>query len=160
MLLRNVAKHVAVFSLVCLFVPGCYSYEEPEYQFGETDMQNTIVGDWTGTLTLSGQMPTSFTLSIARAPAMQPACGNRTFSSPLCVETSSLTLDATLTTADKVFDAAKFDGYFMVIGTELTNGELSLSGTGVSISGGIEPENTSHSITISGDQSGTGTMQR
>ena len=154
-------QRLAVGALISMFAAGCSSDPaEPEYGFGEADMQNTIVGSWTGMMSLTGQNPTSFTLDIARTPTLQPACGSRTFSSPLCVEASSMNLEATLSTADKVFDAVKLQGYFMVIGLELTNGELSLSGTGVNINGGFEPDKTAHDLSISGDHMGSATMQR
>ncbi|MBK9266629.1 MAG: hypothetical protein IPM54_43440 [Polyangiaceae bacterium] len=157
----SVTKHIAMGALFCSLLAACGpEAAEPEYGFGEADMQNAIVGDWSGTLTLTGQMPTSFTLSIARVPSMQPACGSRTFSAPACVETSSMTLNATLTTADKTFDAVSLQGDFMVIGLEMNNGELSLAGSGVNLTGGIEVDKTSQTLTVSGTQSGSATMQR
>ena len=159
------AGRFAIGALVCVALVGglaaCSSVpSEPEYGFDEADMQNAIVGNWSGMMSLTGQAPTAFTLAVTQVPAMQPACGSRTFNSPLCVETSSMMLDATLSTTDKVFDAVKLSGEFFVIGLEINNGELSLSGPGVSISGGIEMAKTSHDLTISGDHMGSATMQR
>jgi hypothetical protein len=157
----NVGQRFAIGALVCMFLAGCSSNpEDPEYGFGEADMQSAVVGDWSGMMSLQGQTPTAFTLSIARAPAMQPACGNRTFSSPLCVETTSMKVEGTLSTTDKVFDAVKLQGEFFVIGLEMTSGELSLTGTGVNIFGGMEIAKTSHDLNISGDHTGSATMQR
>lgn len=155
----------AIGAIVCSFLVGglaaCSSEpSEPEYGFGEADMQNAIVGNWTGMMSLTGQAPTAFTLAVTQVPTMQPACGNRTFSSPLCIETSSMTVDATLSTTDKVFDAVKLSGNFMVIGLEINNGELSLSGPGVNIAGGIDMAKTAHDLNISGDHTGSATMQR
>jgi hypothetical protein len=155
------SKKIAMGSLVALFALGCGSEPaDPEFGFGETEMQNAVVGDWTGTMTLSGQSPTTFTLSIGRAPAMQPACGSRTFSSPLCIETSTMNLDATLTTADKMFDAAKLQGSFMVIGLDLQYGELSLDGAGINLVGQFDAADTSQDLTVNGAQSGSAVIQR
>ncbi len=155
------AGRFAMGALICSLLAACSSEPlEPEYGFGEADMQNAIVGNWTGMMSLTGQTPTAFTLAVAQVPAMQPACGSRTFSSPLCVETSSMVLDATLSTTDKVFDAVKLKGEFFVIGLEITNGELSLSGPGVTIAGGIDMAKTAQDINISGDHMGAATMQR
>lgn len=161
MTFSSFGQRFAIGALVCMFVAGCSSApEDPEYGFGEADMQNAIVGDWSGMMSLQGQMPTSFTLKIARTPAMQPACGNRSFSSPLCIETSSMSVEGTLSTADKVFDAVKLQGNFMVIGLEMNGGELFLSGAGMDIAGGIEMEKSAHDLNISGDHTGSATMQR
>jgi hypothetical protein len=155
------AGRLVIGALVSSMLFGCGSDPvDPEYGFGEADMQNAIVGNWSGTISLMGQTPTALTLVVTQVPAMQPACGSRTFGSPLCVETSSMKLDATLSTADKVFDAVKLGGEFLVIGTELSNGELSLSGPGVTIAGGIDLANTAHDLNISGDHIGSATMKR
>jgi hypothetical protein len=155
------ARRFTIGAVVCAFLSGCSSDPaEPNYGFGEADMQNAIVGNWSGMMSLTGQAPTAFTMSITQVPALQPACGSRTFNAPLCIESSSMMLDATLTTTDKVFDAAKLNGEFFVIGLEMNNGELSLSGTGVSISGGIDLAKTLQDLTISGDKPGSATMQR
>jgi hypothetical protein len=154
-------RSVLLASLAGSILVGCGTDpDDPNYGFGEADMQSAIVGDWSGTMTLNGQMPSAYTLSLAQVPTMQPACGNRTFSAPLCIETSSMTLEGTLTTADKMFDGVTVKGTFLVIGLELYNGELSLAGTGLTISGGVETDKTSHQLTISGDHTGSATMQR
>jgi hypothetical protein len=157
----NIVRNSVVVSLVGALLVGCGSEPaESEYAFGETDMQNAIVGAWTGTMSLTGQMATPYTLSIVQVPALQPACGNRTFNAPQCVETSSMSVEGTLTTADKVFDGVKLQGNFMVIGLEMTYGDLSLSGSGVTMSGGLEMAKSVHDLTISGSQTGSATMQR
>lgn len=161
MKLMGLSKKTAIGMVAALFAVGCGSDPtDPEFAFGESEMNNAIVGDWNGTLSLSGQSPTPFTLSIMRAPSLNPACGSRTFSSPLCIETSSMNLDATLTTADKSFDGAMFSGSFMVFGLELQGGELSLNGSGVNLVGQIDLAKTSQDLTVSGGQSGTAVMQR
>lgn len=157
----NVGSRFAIGVCACLLAAGCSSEPaEPDYGFGETDMQKAIVGDWSGMMSLTGQNPTAFTMNVVQIPTLQPACGSRTFSSPLCIETSSMTVEATLSTTDKVFDAVKLQGSFMVIGLELTQGELSLSGTGVSISGGVDLSKTAQDLNVSGDHTGSATMQR
>lgn len=151
----------AIGALVCSFAAGCSSEpSEPEYGFDEADMQSAIVGNWSGMMSLTGQTPTAFTLAIKQVPAMQPACGSRTFSSPLCIETSSMVLDATLSTTDKVFDAVKLNGEFLVFGLEISGGELLFSGTGVNINAVIDTAKTAQDLTISGDHTGAATMQR
>lgn len=157
----NLIRNSVLVSLVGALLVGCGSEPtERDYAFGEIDMQNAIVGDWKGTMTLTGQMATPYTLSIVQVPALQPACGNRTFNAPQCVETSSMSLEGTLTTADKVFDGVKMQGNFMVIGLDMTYGDVSLSGSGVTMSGGFEVAKSVHDLTISGSQSGSATMQR
>lgn len=154
-------RRFMIASLAGSLLVGCSSDpDEPVYGFGETDMQGAIVGNWSGTMTLNGQMPSTYTLSLTQVPSLQPACGSRTFSAPLCVETSSMTLEGTLTTADKTFDGLTVSGSFFVIGLELVSGELSLSGTGLNIAAGIDTEKTSHELFISGDHTGSATMQR
>lgn len=157
----NIARSSVFGLFVCASLVGCGSEPaEPEYAFGETDMQTAIVGNWTGTMTLTGQMPTPYTLSIVQVPTLQPACGNRTFNAPQCVETSSMSVEGTLTTTDKVFDGVKLQGNFMVIGLQLNYGDLNLSGSGVTMSGGLDMSQSAHEMTISGSQSGSATMQR
>lgn len=154
-------RRLTIASLTGAFLVGCGSDpEDPVYGFGEADMQGAIVGNWSGTMTLNGQMPSAYTLSLAQVPSLQPACGNRTFSAPLCIETSSMTLEGTLTTTDKTFDGVTVKGSFLVIGLELASGELSLSGTGLNIAGGIDTEKSTHELFISGDHTGSATMQR
>lgn len=154
-------RRLMIASLAGAFLVGCGADpEDPVYGFGESDMQGAIVGNWSGTMTLNGQMPSSYTLSLAQVPSLQPACGSRTFSAPLCVETSSMTLEGTLTTTDKTFDGAVVKGSFLVIGLELVSGELSLSGTGLNIAGQVATDKSSHELFISGDHTGSATMQR
>lgn len=157
----NMIRNSVLVPLVGALLVGCGSEPtEAEYTYGEADMQKAIVGDWTGTMSLTGQMATPYTLSIVQVPALQPACGNRTFNAPQCVETSSMSLEGTLTTVDKVFDGVKMQGNFMVIGLEMTYGDLNLSGSGVTMSGGFEVAKSVQDLTISGSQSGSATMQR
>lgn len=154
-------QRVAMCALFGIVLAGCSSEPtEPEYGFGEADMQSAIIGDWSGSMTLTGQAATTFTLSIARIPTLQPACGSRTFNAPLCVESSSMNVEGTLTTADKMFDAVKLQGSFMVIGLEFNHGELSLAGAGLNVFSGIDVGKTSHNVTVSGDRMGGGTMHR
>jgi len=164
MTLLSFGQRFTIGALICVsgvFSAGCSSDPaEPEYAFGETDMQNAIVGDWSGMITLAGQNPTAITLNIARAPTLQPACGNRTFSSPLCIESSSMSVEATLSTADKVFDAVKLQGSFMVFGLALTSGELSATGTGVNMNGNLDTTANTLNLNISGDHTGSAPMQR
>lgn len=161
MTFSSFGQRFAIGALVCTFVAGCSSDPaDPEYGFGEAEMQNAIVGDWSGMMSLQGQMPTAFTLKIARTPAMQPSCGNRSFSSPLCIESTSMSVQGTLSTTDKVFDAAVLKGNFSVYGLEMNSGELFLSATGVEIYGGIDIAKTSHDLNILGDHQGSATMQR
>ncbi|HRI63851.1 MAG TPA: hypothetical protein PK156_06425 [Polyangium sp.] len=161
MTFSNLVGRSFVVMAACAALTGCGSEAtEPEYGFDETDMQNAVVGNWSGDMSLTGQMSTTFTLSIKQVPALQPACGSRTFNAPLCVETSSMSLEGTLTTADKVFDAAVMQGSFFVIGLEMNNGELSFSGSGVNINGGLDMMKTDQELTISGSKSGTATMHR
>jgi hypothetical protein len=161
MTLLGFTKYVVKGVLICTFLVGCSSDPaEPEFGFGEADMQNAIIGDWSGTMSLAGQMPTAFTLNVVQVPSLEPTCGSRPFSSPLCVESSSLTLEATLSTADKGFDAVKLNGHFTVIGLEMNNGDLWLSGTGVSIASGVDVTKSLHDLTVSGDKQGSATMQR
>lgn len=147
--------------IACAVLAGCSSNpEEPVYGFGESDMQGAILGDWSGNLTLSGQSPTTFTMNIVQVPTLQPACGNRTFNAPLCIESTSMSVEATLTTADKAFDSAKLAGTFDVFGLELQQGELYVMGNGVTLAGQISIDKSAHDLTISGSQSGSATMQR
>jgi hypothetical protein len=160
MVLANVWKKLVPISLLCVAVIGC-GPAEPEFGFGEKDMQDAILGDWQGTMTLEGRAATTFTLTISQGfPGVEPACESRTFSEPACVETTSMNLTATLTTADALFDAAMLDGSFFVFGLELNNGELSLSGGGIQMTAGIDAAKPSHEANVSGDQSGKCMMQR
>jgi hypothetical protein len=160
MITRALTKLLPV-TLICLAAIGCGGPTEPDYGFGEKDMQDAILGEWQGTMTLTGHMPTTFTLSITQAPpSLEPACQSRTFSEPACVNTTSMNLDATLTTADALFDGAKLKGTFFIAGLTLDHGELSLSGAGIQVFSGIQEAKASHDMSVSGDQNGAGVMKR
>ena len=63
MVLANVwTKHVPI-SRLCVAVIGC-GPAEPEFGFGEKDMQDAILGDWQGTMTLEGRAATTFIMEL------------------------------------------------------------------------------------------------
>lgn len=162
-MLTQVRNTLTPMVLLAAVVVGCGAAdEEPAFGFSEKDMQDVVIGDWKGTMNLTGRAPTTYTLSVTQAfPGTSPACGSRTFNNgPLCVESSSMNLDATLTSADGLYNAVKLKGSFFVIGLEMNSGELSLGGPGVSLAAGIDVGKTEQQVTVSGDQTGEATLLR
>lgn len=124
------------YALAGLVLSACSSDPgDPAFEYDEGDMSAAIVGTHEGTLSVAGQPDTALTLVIERAePSARPLCGNRTFAQPLCIDASTLSLGALLTTADGAYTDAKLEGSFNVYGLKFTGGELQLSGEGASLS--------------------------
>lgn len=161
MMKRGLKVLLGVFGWV-IALPGCGASadDEQEFQFGETEMKGVVVGTWSGTLALEGRPETALSLSIAhRPPEVRPACGSRTLSKPLCINTSTLGLTATLTTADMLYENAELDGTYWVEGRELRAGELNLRGAGIELFATFQGSSFEQG-SISGERQGTFTLQR
>lgn len=111
--------------LLCLSSCGSDSSSAtaPTYNYGISDMQKVVVGDYTGTLTPVGKSTATLTMRLDYAPPGQkPACGSRT----LCVDMSSMGVTGKITTSDGTYKDGVVTGAFDVFGTELVGGSLSL----------------------------------
>ncbi len=146
--------------------PGCgpSAEEEPAFQFGLAELEQTVAGDWAGTLRLTGKPDTTLALHLQHgAPGTQPACSNRTLAHTQCIDASTMRLDGTLTTADKAFTAAPVTGQFFVDGLVLSYGELTLtteSGLRLHVSYTTGAFATGDVNTADGAAAGTFTLKR
>lgn len=141
---------------------GCGSAgEEEEFSYGEADMRGVAVGDFTGTMTINGETAT-LDLTLTQAPPdKQPTCESRTFGiEPLCMGSSSLRLTGTLTTSDGAHASTALDGEFAVYGYTFTNGELSLSGTGVTLHATWNDKAFQNGSVNASEQEGTFTLEK
>ncbi|MCC6214657.1 MAG: hypothetical protein IT376_07295 [Polyangiaceae bacterium] len=122
-----------------LLALGCSSAEDSEgaelYSYGAGDVEQAVLGTWTGTWTPPGGAAGAFTVQLARpaGATTRPACGNRELGTlgPACIDMSSMTLAGVLDVEDGSFTAAPISGGLTVPGTELTELFLSLEGAGV-----------------------------
>jgi hypothetical protein len=145
-----------------LAATGCGSPdEEEEFSYGEAEMRGVAVGEFTGTMTMSGKTATSLDLTLTQAPPQsQPTCASRTFGlEPQCIATSSLVLTGTLTTGDGAHAGTALDGEFMVLGYTMTGGELSLHAGSMSLF--IAWDGAAfHDGSVGGPEEGTFTLEK
>jgi hypothetical protein len=116
-------------------VAGCGDdSSEAEFDFDEGDIRAIAVGTFTGLLELAGRPDTTHDLVIQQAPPeSSPQCGNRAFSRPLCIESTTMGLAGRLTSADGAFGNLALQGELVIFGLQLDSGELTLDGDGVSL---------------------------
>ncbi len=141
--------NVCVLAVVLLMNPlwGC-SDTEPEFEYDRQDMVDYAVGTWKGTLQLPSGEETGFELVIMEPSAQarkqglefrevkQAACGNREFGWSLgallvrdayaCVSSSSLLVEARLTTDDGSYKDQPLTGDVSVMGRILERSSISL----------------------------------
>ena len=132
----------AVFSaLLALLMVACGGSDDqnsPSYRYGAEEVEQLVIGSWTGIwMDVSGSSP-NFTLEVTRLPAQRTACGTRELAegttqvgpplSTQCVDSSEMSLRASLN-VDGMFTGLPLTGNLDVMGLELTNVYLSLRGT-------------------------------
>jgi len=121
---------------------GCGS-DEPPFQFGAAEMRAAVEGDWSFTITPSGEAPLQVTVHVdqaaavdglrARAPGRAlvraaSACGGRTLvkSAGACIDASEMPLTINYVSGDSVFSGATMSGTFRVYGLLFASGDLEL----------------------------------
>jgi hypothetical protein len=121
---------------------GCGS-DEPPFQFGAAEMRGAVEGDWSFTITPSGEAALQVTVhtdqaaavdgATARAPGRALvraayACGGRTLvkSAGACIDMSEMPLTITYVSGDSVFSSATMSGTFRVYGLSFAFGDLEL----------------------------------
>lgn len=125
----------ASLALLALGCSGSDDAGDERYSYGATDVEQAVMGKWSGTWTRSGGVATPFTVALSRpaGPTTRPACGSRELGGlgPLCLETSSMTLAGVLDVDDGSFTAAALSGGLTVPGTDLTEILVGLEGPGL-----------------------------
>jgi hypothetical protein len=137
---------------------GCSSTSNVDYQFGAADMEQVVVGTWSGTwggakgdggagdaevgeggaseggAGAGGLVPFTLRIEHPRASA-HPLCDPRVFASyrPLCVSTSEMPMKATLDVSDGSFAGTELTGTLRVPGAQLREADLSLKGTSTDV---------------------------
>jgi hypothetical protein len=140
---RNpVSRSMLVGSLAftCLGAAAGCSGSDPsdDFYFSAADVERLAIGEWTGPWTAGTAPAATFTLAIHRPlqPGMHPTCARELGSDPergtpalhpLCISTSTMRLDAELTTSDGKLTDAPLRGEFMLVGQQLVDGDLMLS---------------------------------
>lgn len=141
--------NLCVLAVVLLMNPlwGCGDTES-DFAYERQDMVDYAVGTWKGTFQLPSGEETGFELVImersmqAREQGLelrevkQPACGNRRFSQKLgaafvrdayaCMSSSTLLVDARLTTEDGLYQEYSLTGEILVGGRTLERAIISM----------------------------------
>ena len=159
---------------------GCASPDEPQFQYGATEMLAAIAGTWTFTIAPNGATATSMTVQFDEADSVPgataqasrrsliraaQACGSRTLvkSAGACSDFTSMPLAITFVSGDPSLMSAPLSGGFIVSGTTFQGGWLELSVGSCQIEASLLPDgtvtNTSLSVTGQG-VTGTVTVTR
>jgi hypothetical protein len=137
---------------------GCSSSSDEDYKFGAAEMEQVVVGTWSGTwgsetpdagtsdagaddagadgANEGGTGLVPFTLRVDRVArtGSSPLCDPRPLSvHPLCVSTSEMPLRATLDVSDGSFTGVELTGMLRVPGAELNEADMSLNGTSADV---------------------------
>lgn len=110
--------------------------QEPAYHFGEAEMRKAIEGTYTGTVSSSGK---SVSVTLEQTGSSSPRttqsykrvqCGTRSFVKPAaaCIDATEMAVVAHVTSEDPAIQQGDLTGAFTVYGTELTDGEVYVSG--------------------------------
>lgn len=128
---------------------ACQSEGEDDYSFDEADMRAVVVGTYTGTVTSTAD---TITVHIDEATAATISsrfsrCSTRSFIKPAeaCAMASDMQLTAHVVSTHAAIGEAELSGSFMVTGTDLTNGNVWLSGpSGISLTATYDPDQGLH----------------
>lgn len=132
------ARLAAVASLVALALAGSGCADSSgddddddagrDFQYGVEEMRTTVVGDWAGDFVPKSGAATTLTLRLEHSPpGTKPACGNRALGAGVqCIDSSTLAVKGTLSTADGAYRDVPVEGEFMVLGLTMSGGSLSL----------------------------------
>lgn len=130
------ARLAALASLVALALAGSGCADSsgdddddaPGFQYGVDEMRTTVVGDWVGDFVPKSGATTTLTLRLEHSPpGTKPACGNRALGTGVqCIDSSTLSVKGTLSTADGVYRDVPVEGEFEVMGLTMSSGWLSL----------------------------------
>jgi hypothetical protein len=136
---RDTVLGMKRFLFLAALIVGCSSSneEQPDYQYGRSDVESALVGTWTGSFASGRAGTLELNLALA-APGAQTKCGNRTLSMK-CMDSSSASLTGTLTTSDGQLSALPATGELTIFGTTFTNGSLYLkTASGLTLSAQYE----------------------
>jgi hypothetical protein len=120
--------------------------EDEGYRYGAAEVEQLIVGSWTGTWTdVSGGPTSRLSMEVSRFPAQRAACGSRQLgegagqsgpaSALQCVSTSEMALQGTLS-VDGAFSDLPLTGDIVVVGFEPANARLTLMGSDHTLTAG------------------------
>jgi hypothetical protein len=155
---------------------GCVGPDEPQFQYGASEMQAAIAGTWTFTIMPNGATATAVTVQIDEAETVPGAtaqasgrslirvahaCGSRTLvkSAGACTDTSSMPLAITFVSGDPSLMNAQLSGDFIVSGTTFQSGDLEVFVDSYQISASVLRDGTvmNTSLYVTG-QGATGTV--
>lgn len=113
------------------------SGSDEQYNFGESEMRQTVAGTYTGTVQSTGETVVvtvtqdSTTGSTTPQSVRSPQCGTRSFVKTVsaCISSTTMTLAAHLSSTHPSLGEIDLTGKFDVYGSELSNGTLMLSET-------------------------------
>ncbi len=127
----------AELALLVLTLNACSDDDGPDFTYGKGDMEQVVVGTWTGTWTAPGAEPSELTLDIQSgisAGSLEPSCNDRVLSNPshpglrvMCESSSVLRVSGTLSVADGSWDEAVLTGGYTIWSNNLGPGMLSLA---------------------------------
>jgi hypothetical protein len=108
---------------------------DEQYNFGESEMRQTVVGTYTGTVQSTGETvivtvtQASNTGNSTPQSVRSPQCGTRSFvkTASACMSSTTMTLTAHLSSTNPSLGELDLTGKFDVYGSELSNGTLMLS---------------------------------
>ena len=126
-------------ALLALAAAGCggSDTESPDYKFGAAEVEQLVVGSWTGTWTDVSGSSARLALELSRQPVRRTACGTRELgageqrgpqSSVQCFSSSEMLLAGDLS-VDGMVSNLPLTGAVNVDGLELNYVHLYLSGT-------------------------------
>jgi hypothetical protein len=102
----NVDRRFLALLVLGLAFSGCSGNDEPDWQYGQADMEAAFLGTWSGTITPTDKEAAPLTVTIRSHDdvARAPACGNRDFSGDeatpglrtRCLEVTSLAVSGTV----------------------------------------------------------------
>jgi hypothetical protein len=124
-------------ALLALSLVGCGSGDEEhaDYRYGAAEVEQLVIGTWTGTWTEAGSSA-RLVLEVSRQPTRRTACDSRSLgegnqlgpqSSVRCVSSSEMLLAGNLS-VEGMFADLPLTGGLWVPGAELNSARLSLSG--------------------------------
>jgi hypothetical protein len=157
---------------------GCGS-DEPQFDYGATEMRAAIEGDWSFTITSDAGAVTQVTVHVdqasatsgaaARAPGRALvraayACGTRTLvkSAQACVDVTEMPLAVTYVSGDDAFATAALSGTFGVVGLSFAyGGDLVLNIGPYQIVSQVKPDRSLVDLRLGpGGQTGTVIVSR
>jgi hypothetical protein len=136
--LSGLGDRLCLAALLALAASGCggSDSESADYEFGAAEVEQLVIGSWTGTWTELSGSSARLALDVSRQPTRRTACDSRALgegnqlgpqSSVRCVSSSEMLLAGNLS-VQGMFADLPLTGGVWVPGFELNAARLSLSG--------------------------------